>query len=92
MAKSKVNVEPLNDRILIERFTPEAVSPGGIVLPEKSRETTNRARVVAVPEKFTALKAGDEIIVAMYGGSDLKIDGKDYLLISFSDILARVKN
>lgn len=92
MAKDKVNLEPLNDRILIEKFIPEAVSKVGIVIPERARETENRAKVAAVPDKFTALKVGDVVVVAMYGGTELKVDGKDYLLISFSDILARVKN
>lgn len=91
MGKKKFTLEPLNDRILLERVAPDSVSPGGIVLPEKAKETTNRAIVVSVPDAHQKLVPGDEVMFSPYGGTDIKVEGKDYLLISFSDIIARVR-
>ncbi len=96
--KSKVNIRPLHDKILVERDEVETVTSAGIFIPESSNtEKPQFATVIAVGEgtldaegNRVALdvKAGDRIILTKWGGTDLKLDGQDYLIINAADVLA----
>lgn len=86
---------PMNDKILIERCEQESKTPGGIVIPDNAQEKPSKARVVAVyreykdgeTEKKSSLKVGDIVLIAKWGGTECKIDGKEYLVVKESDIL-----
>lgn len=90
-------VKPLDDRILVKQSDAEEMTAGGIVLPDTAKEKPQRGRVKAVgPGKMLdsgkrakpGVKKGDEVFYAKYGGTEVKIDGEDYVILRESDILA----
>ena len=98
--KTKVNVRPLHDKLLVERDEAETVTSAGIYLPESSTEKPQFATVLAVGDgtlnettgQRTPLDiaVGDRIILSKWGGTELKLDGEEYLIINASDVLAIV--
>lgn len=92
-----MNVRPLRDRILVERLEQsEQRSVGGIIIPDTAREKPQQGRVVAVGkgrvndkgEVFPLdVKAGDTILFGKYAGTEIKIDGKEYLIIREDEVL-----
>ena len=98
MAK-KINVRPLDDRVVVQPVDPEEVTSGGIVLPDSAQEKPQRGTVLATgPGKLLdtgnrgdlSVSVGDEVIYGKYGGSDIEIDGEEYKILRESDILAKV--
>ena len=96
MAKFK----PLGDRALILRVEPEAKSPGGIVLPDMAKEKPVQGKIVAVgPGRITEdgkflpvdVSVGDTVLFGRYSGSEVKLDGTEYLIIAQSDILGVIE-
>ncbi len=94
---SQLNYQPLGDRVIVEPQAPEQTTKSGIVLPDTAKEKPQSGTVIAVgPGKTTdegkvlapTVKIGDVVIYAKYGGTELKSDGKEYLIIRESDILA----
>lgn len=95
-----MNLKPLSDRVLIKPMEAEETTKSGIVIPETARkERPQEGEVVAVgPGKIgkdgktipMSVKAGDKIIFSKYGGSEIKIDDQDYLIMREEDILAVV--
>lgn len=91
-----MKVVPIGDRILIERIEAEQKTEGGIVLPDSAKEKPQRGRVVALGEgrqlKGTEtapfqVQEGDEVIFESYAGTEVSLDGREYLLMSEEDIL-----
>ena len=99
--KTKVNVRPLHDKLLVERDEAATVTSAGIYLPESSKEKPQFATVLAVGngtlnettgERVPLdVNVGDRIILSKWGGTELKLDGEEYLIINASDILAIVE-
>ncbi|MCG3184881.1 MAG: 10 kDa chaperonin [Planctomycetes bacterium] len=94
------NVRPLNDKVLIERAKAEEKTKGGIILPDSSKEKPKEGKIVAVGQgRITEqgerlpfqVKKGDRVLFKSYAGTDVKIDGKDYILMSEEEILAIVE-
>ncbi|HHY32698.1 MAG TPA: co-chaperone GroES [Firmicutes bacterium] len=90
-------VKPLEDRVVVKPNTEEERTKGGIVLPDTAKERPQEGEVVAVgPGKLLDngqrapmdVKPGDKIIFAKYGGTEVKIDGEEYIILRQSDILA----
>ena len=90
-------LKPLGARALVKPLEAEEKSAGGIILPEAAQERPREGRVVAVgdagiyadeEEGKSAVKKGDIVIYASFGGTELKIDGEDHLIIDEDDILA----
>lgn len=97
--KAKVAIRPLHDKILVERDEAETVTSAGIYLPESSTEKPQFATVLAVGTGTLNdsgdripldVQPGDRIILSKWGGTELKLDGEDYLIINASDVLAIV--
>ena len=97
--KSKVSIRPLHDKLLVERDEAETVTSAGIYLPESSTEKPQFATVLAVGEGTLDdhgkrvpldIKPGDRVILSKWGGTELKLDGEEYLIINSSDVLAIV--
>lgn len=98
--RSKLNVQPLDDRIVVERDSAEETTIGGIVLPDNAREKVNRGRVVAVgPGKRNdrgdrismSVKPGDHVLISKYGGDEFHLgddDEVEHVILRESDILA----
>ena len=94
MAKSKVNIQPLSDRVVIKAAEAEVKSKLGIIIPENAKEKPQKGEVVAVgPGKIdepTTVKVGDTVLYGKYSGTEISIEGTDYLIMRESDILAIV--
>ena len=94
MAKSNVNVKPLSDRVLVEPAASETKTSGGIIIPDTAKEKPMRGKIVAIgngkPDEPMTVKVGDTVLYGKYAGTELSIDGKDYLIMKESDIYAIV--
>ena len=91
---SKVNIRPLHDRVIIERIE-EKTTAGGIVIPETSGDKPQRGRVTATGPGRTEngtlqkldVKVGDEVLFGKYAGTEVKVDGKNLLVMREEDIM-----
>ncbi|MBT8281734.1 MAG: co-chaperone GroES [Muriicola sp.] len=91
---AKLNIKPLADRVLIEPMAAETKTASGLYIPDTAKEKPQKGKVVAVgpgtkDEKVT-VKVGDSVLYGKYAGTELKLDGTDYLMMRESDILAIV--
>lgn len=91
-----MKIRPLNDRVLVKRLEEEQKTAGGIIIPDTAKEKPAEGQVVAVgPGKLNSkgervaidLKAGDRVLFSKYGGTEVKIDGEDFLIMREDDIL-----
>ena len=91
---AKVNIKPLADRVLIEPMEAETKTASGIIIPDTAKEKPQKGKVVAVgpgtKDEAMTVKIGDSVLYGKYAGTDLKLEGKDYLMMRDSDILAIV--
>jgi chaperonin GroES len=94
-----MTVIPLNDKILVERVEAEEKTAGGLLLPDAAREKPKQGTVLSLGDgkvldngKRSAfqVKKGDRVMFTSYAGSEIKVDGKEYLVMSEEDILAIV--
>lgn len=94
-----MTVIPLNDKILVERVEAEEKTAGGIVLPDTAKEKPKQGKVLSLGEgkvldsgkrQAFQVKKGDTVLFTSYAGSEIKVDGKEYLVMSEEDILAVV--
>ncbi len=87
-----VNIKPLADRVLIEPAAIEEKTIGGIIIPDTAREKPQKGKIVAVgpgkKDEPLTVKKGDQVLYGKYGGTDLTLDGKDYLIMREADIYA----
>jgi chaperonin GroES len=100
MAKTKTpTIVPLGDRVLLQRVEAEAKTKGGIILPESAKEKPKEGLVVAVgkgrmlPSGGTAdmsVQKGNRVIFSSYAGTEVKVDGEDYLILGEDEVLAVV--
>jgi len=99
MAKPKVKVRPLDDRVVISPMEAEETTAGGIVLPDAAQEKPQRGTILSVgPGKLLdsgsrgelSVAVGDEVIYGKYAGTDIELDGHDVKILRESDILAKV--
>lgn len=93
-------VKPLGDKILVKRLEAEDVTKGGIVLPDSAKEKPKEGKIVSVgPGKVLddgtrgklQVKKGDRVLFTSYAGTEIKIDGDEFLVMSEDDILAIVE-
>ena len=100
MAKSKVKVRLMDDRLLVEAAEAEEVTSGGIVLPDTAQEKPQRGKVLAVgPGRLLDsgergemdVKVGDEVFYGKYSGMEIEMDGREYVILKESDVLAVVE-
>jgi chaperonin GroES len=96
-----MKVKPLNDRVLVKRLEEVQVTKGGIYIPDTAKEKPVEGKVIAVgPGKVNDqghrvplnLKEGDRILFGRYAGSEIKVEGEDYLMMREDDILAVVED
>ena len=96
-----LNVKPLGDRILVEAVEEKEVKKGGIIIPDTAKEKPMESLVVAVGVGKTdddgkriplEVKKGDRVLVSKYGGTEIKVDGKDYRIFNGDDVLAVFDN
>jgi len=91
-----MNIRPLNDRILVKRIEEETTSKGGIIIPDSAKEKPAEGKIAAVGKGRTndkgdlvpmQVKVGDRVLFSKYGGTDIKLEGEDYLIMREDDIL-----
>ncbi|MDQ0592793.1 co-chaperone GroES [Chryseobacterium sp. 2TAF14] len=86
-----VNFKPLADRVLIEPIAAETKTASGIIIPDTAKEKPQEGTVVAVgpgkKDEPTTVKVGDKVLYGKYSGSELKLDGKDFLIVKEGDLL-----
>ncbi|CAI8339039.1 MAG: co-chaperone GroES [Bacteroidetes bacterium MED-G17] len=87
-----MNIKPLHDRVLVEPAAAEKTTAGGIIIPDTAKEKPQKGTIVAVgPGKKddpTTVNVGDTILYGKYSGTELQVEGNDYLMMRESDILA----
>ena len=90
----QINIKPLADRVVIEPKAAEEKTASGIFIPDTAKEKPQRGIIVAVgsgtKDVAMEVKVGDEVLYGKYAGTELHIDGADYLIMKQSDILAIV--
>lgn len=95
-----MSIRPLNDRLLVQRLEAETTTASGIIIPDSAKEKPAEGKVVAVgPGKANdkgervalQVKEGDRVLFSKYGGTDVKLDGEDYLIMREDDILGIVE-
>jgi chaperonin GroES len=92
-----INVKPLGDRLLVEPAEEKETKKGGIIIPDSAKEKPQEGIIVALGTGKTddkgnkvpfEVKKGDRVLVSKYGGTEIKIDGKEYKILSSDDLLA----
>lgn len=86
-----VPISPLSDYVVATAEVAAAKTASGIYLPEQATEKPKTAKVVAVGKDVTQIKVNDRILYKSYSTNDVKVDGKEYILVKEEDILATVK-
>ncbi len=96
----KLSIKPLLDNVLVEPLEREQTLPSGLVIPDTAKEKPQEGKVVAVGPGKTEkgetvkpqVKVGDRVLYKRYGGDEIKIENKDYLMVSAEDILAVIES
>ena len=95
-----MKVRPLNDRLLVKRLEEITKTAGGIIIPDSAKEKPAEGTVIAVgPGKTNdkgdrvalQVKAGDKVLFSKYGGTDVKLDGEDYIIMREDDIMGIIE-
>ena len=95
-----MKIRPLDDRIVVEPMEAEEKTAGGIVLPDTAKEKPQKGKVVAVGDGKLlddgsrgklSVKKGDVVLYSKYGGTEIKVEGKELLIMRESDVLAKVE-
>ena len=94
---SKMKIKPLADKVLIKRVEAETQTKGGIVLPDTAKEKPRRGKIVSVGDgkllddgsrSQIQVKVGDLVLFSSYGGTEIKINGEEFLIMEESEIMA----
>ncbi|MCS6980043.1 MAG: co-chaperone GroES [Flavobacteriales bacterium] len=89
---SDIKIKPLADRVLVQPAEAETKTASGIIIPDTAKEKPQRGTVVAVgngkKDEPMTVKVGDQVLYGKYSGTEVQIDGKDYLIMRESDIYA----
>ncbi|MBV7440668.1 co-chaperone GroES [Weeksellaceae bacterium TAE3-ERU29] len=89
---SNLNIKPLADRVVVEPSPAETKTASGIIIPDSAKEKPQEGTVVAVgngkKDEPLTVKVGDKVLYGKYAGTELKLEGKDYLIMREADILA----
>jgi|TARA_B100000768_G_scaffold34173_1_gene32711 chaperonin GroES len=87
-----MNIKPLSDRVLVEPAQAETKTASGIIIPDTAQEKPQKGTIVAVGngkvDEPLTVKVGDTVLYGKYSGTELKLEGKDYMIMRESDILA----
>lgn len=95
-----MKIRPLADKVIVQRVEAEGKTAGGIVLPDSAKEKPQRGKIVAVGQgrqlddgsrSEMSVKEGQQVLFTSYAGTEVKIDGKEYLIMDESDIMAIIE-
>jgi chaperonin GroES len=89
-----IKIKPLADRAIVEPSVAEEKTAGGIIIPDTAQEKPQRGKVLAVgngkPDEPMTVKSGDTVLYGKYAGTEISVEGKDYLIMREADIFAIV--
>lgn len=89
---ANMNIKPLADRVLVEPAAAEEKTASGIIIPDTAKEKPQKGSIVAIgngkKDEPLTVKVGDNVLYGKYAGTEITVDGKDYLIMRESDILA----
>jgi chaperonin GroES len=89
---AQISIQPLADRVLVESAPAEEKTASGIIIPDTAQEKPQKGRVIAVgkgkKDEPMTVKVGDSILYGKYAGTEISVDGNDYLIMRESDIFA----
>ncbi|MGI5845094.1 MAG: co-chaperone GroES [Candidatus Xenobium sp.] len=97
MTDKALNIKPLGDRVIVKALPQEEKTRGGVILPDTAKEKPQQGEVVAVgPGRITdkgvkvdmEVRVGDRVLYGKYSGTEVKIDGQEYLIVKESEVLA----
>jgi chaperonin GroES len=91
---AKINFKPNEDRVLVQAAPAEEKTSSGIIIPDTAKEKPQKGKVIAVgdglEDKPVTVKVGDNVLYGKYSGTEITIDGKDYLIMRNSDIFGTI--
>ncbi len=89
---SKVSIKPLADRVIVEVSPAEEKTPSGLIIPDTAKEKPQKGKIIAVgngkKDEPLTVKVGDTVLYGKYAGTEISVEGKDYLIMRESDIFA----
>lgn len=89
---SKVSIKPLADRVIVEVSPAEEKTASGLIIPDTAKEKPQKGKIIAVgngkKDEPLTVKVGDTVLYGKYAGTEISVDGKDYLIMRESDIFA----
>ncbi len=92
MAKTKLTIRPLADRVIVQPAAAETMTKGGIIIPDTAKEKPQKGTIVAAgpgkKDEPVTVKVGDSVLYGKYSGTEINIDGVEYLIMRESDIFA----
>ncbi|MFN0274828.1 MAG: co-chaperone GroES [Chitinophagales bacterium] len=92
MAKSKLSIKPLADRVIVQPAAAETMTKGGLIIPDTAKEKPQKGTIVAAgpgkKDEPVTVKVGDSVLYGKYSGTEISIDGQEYLIMRESDIFA----
>jgi chaperonin GroES len=95
-----MKIRPLGDKVIVQRLEAESKTAGGIVLPDTAKEKPKRGKIISVGDgkqldngsrAEMTVKKGQEVLFTSYAGTEVKVDGKEYIIMDESDILAIIE-
>lgn len=95
-----MKIRPLGDKVIVQRMEAESKTAGGIVLPDSAKEKPQRGKIISIGDgkqlddgsrAKMSVKKGQEVLFTSYAGTEVKIDGKEYLIMDESDIIAVIE-
>jgi chaperonin GroES len=86
-----MTLKPLGDRLIVKAIEEEETTASGLVLPDTAKEKPQKGKVLAVGDgAYEDVAEGDEVLYSKYGGTEIKVDGDEVLVLRESDVLAKV--
>jgi len=82
-----MNFKPLGERVLVERTEVENKTASGIIIPDNAKEKPQTAKVVAIGDKVEDVRVGDTIMFEQYRGTELKLEGEEYLILNIENVI-----
>ena len=95
-----MKIRPLHDRVIVKRLAEERTSPGGIVIPDSAAEKPSQGKVISAGKgkilengsvRALDVKVGDKILFGKYSGTEVKVDGEEYLVMREEDVMAVIE-
>ena len=86
-----MNFQPLGKRVLVERLEDIKTTASGIIIPDNAKEKPLSGKVLAVSSEVEGVSVGDSVVFAKYGGTEVALDGKTYLVLKIEDVLGVLK-